>query len=414
MHYACPRMPGYGARYWADRTADNRRRSHSRFRGNATADVVVIGGGLTGCAAAYGLAVAGFDIVLVEADRLANGATAAAIGAVLPQPDASFVAVERLAGLRAARLGWQEVRRSALEFASILRRLPMQSDLKPTHLFINAAASAAATRLRREQSARKHAGVDAPWLSASSARHALGADSAGAIRLRDAFEFDPVRAALALAGAAEAKGARIFERSSVKRTRFTRKDALVVLERGTIRTRGVVVATGEPGALFGQLRRHVRVMDGFAVVTHPLNASMRREVGSRAGVVTEAGAEPHWVRWLTDDRILFAGGLARPTPVRRRDKVLVQRTAQLMYELSVRYPVISGLPAAWGWSVPVVRTPDGLPWVGPHRNYPHHFFALAMGWHGDAVAWLAARAAARHFRGEPRREDDVFGFARYL
>jgi glycine/D-amino acid oxidase-like deaminating enzyme len=83
-----------------------------------------------------------------------------------------------------------------------------------------------------------------------------------------------------------------------------------------------------------------------------------------------------------------------------------------MYELSKRYPAISGLPAAAGWDGPVVRAADGLPWIGPHRNYPFHFFAFALGWHGEGLAMFAARAALRFFRGEPRREDGALGFLR--
>jgi glycine/D-amino acid oxidase-like deaminating enzyme len=407
-------MPGYGSRFWADRTAASRRRSYPKFRGDSSADVVVIGGGLTGCASAYALAASGLDVVLVEADRLAGGATAGGIGAILPQPDAGFASVEREAGVRAARVGWNEARRSALDFAAVLRKLQIRCDLTASSLAINAATMEDAVALRREQSARKKAGVDAPLLTARAARAALTTDSAGAIRLREAFDYDPVRAALGLAAAAQAKGARIFERSSVRRTRFTRKDAQVALPDGAIRTRGVLVATGEPGALFGQLRRHVRRAEGYAVVTHPLAAAMRREVGARQGVLTEVGPSPHWLRWLPDDRILFCGAVGPPVNDRKSGKVLVQRTGQLMYELSVRYPAISGLPAAWAWSTPVVSTPDGLPWIGPHRNYPHHFFGLAMGWHGDPLAWFSAKAAVRHFRGEARREDEAFGFARYL
>lgn len=408
-------MPGYGSRYWEDRTADNRRRAYGRFRGDAVADVVVIGGGLTGCAAAYALVSAGLDVVLLEAGRLAAGATAGGIGAILPQPDAQFASVEAAAGVRAARIGWQEARRSALELASVLRKLPTRSDLEPAPLIINAPLAEAAAQLRRERAIRKRAGVDAPWLNAQAARAATGTESGGAIRLRDSFAFDPVRAALGLAGAAEAKGARIFERSPVRRTRFTRKHAIVVAATGSrVRTRGVFVATGEPGALFGQLRRHVRRLEGFAVVTHPLNAAMRRETGPHDAVITEAGPSPHWLRWLTEDRALFAGALAKPVPSRQLERTLVQRTAQLMYELSVRYPAISGLPAAWGWNTPVVTTLDGLPWIGPHRNYPHHFFALALGWHGDSLGWLAARTAVRHFRQEPLRQDDALGFLRVL
>jgi glycine/D-amino acid oxidase-like deaminating enzyme len=376
--------------------------------------VVVIGGGLTGCAAAHALSAAGFDVVLLEAERLASAGTAGSLGVLIPQPDAQYAAVERDAGRRAARIAWKDARRSAKEFAAALKKLPARADLVSSALTINATTAADAAALRREQALRKAAGLDAPWVPAQTTRRDLGTDSAGAIRLRDAFEFDPVRAALGLAGAAAGKGARVFEHSRVMRSKFTRKDATVVLAGGRIRTKGIVVATGEPGALYGQLRRHVRPLDGFAVVTHPLPAAMRREVGPRTGVLTEAGAEPHWLRWLPDDRALFAGALSAPVGARQQDKAIVQRTAQLMYELSVRYPAISGLPAAWGWRLPVVATPDGLPWIGPHRNYPHHFFALAMGWHGDSLAWHAARAATRHFRGEPRAEDDAFGFVRYL
>lgn len=407
-------MPGYASYFWAERTADNRRRAYSRFRGDATADVVVIGGGLTGCAAAYGLAGAGLKVVLLEGERLANGATAGGIGAIVPQPDAQFADVEVASSVRAARIGWKEAKRASLEFATVLKKLSIKSGVEPAPLFINARTSADLVALKREQAARKKGGVEAPWVSAQSARAALGLDSAGAMKLSPGFQFDPVRAALGLAGAAEAKGARIFERSLVKRTTFTRKDARVVLANGSIRTRGVVVATGEPGDVFGQLRRHVRQSEGYAVVTHPLTKAMRNEIGAREGILTELSADAHWLRWLPDNRILFAGELGKPTKDRQREKVLVQRTAELMYELSVRYPAMSGLPAAWSWATPVVSTLDGLPWIGPHRNYPHHFFALATGWHGDALAWYAARSAVRFFRGAATKDDEVMGFARYL
>jgi glycine/D-amino acid oxidase-like deaminating enzyme len=158
----------------------------------------------------------------------------------------------------------------------------------------------------------------------------------------------------------------------------------------------------------------VRRETGYAVVTHPLSAAMRHASGRRVSVATDAGPNPHWWRWLAEDRVLFAGAVSRPQSPRLMNKMLVQRTAQLMYELSLRYPEISGLPAAWGWDVPVVTTPDGLPWIGPHRNYPFHFFALAFGWHGDGLAWLAARAALRFRKNEMTKDDEALGFVRHL
>jgi len=407
-------MPGYGQRYWAERTADNRRRAYPKFKGQHTADAVVIGGGLTGAAAAYALANAGLDVILLEADRLATGSTAAGLGAAVPQPDALYRAVEQAAGRRVARTAWSEARRSSHEFGAVLRKLPVKCDAVDSALVINARTPEDGQQLKHDQAARKAARLDAPWLAPAAVQAEIGTDSFGALRLRDAYTFDPVRATLGLAAAAEAKGARVFEHSAVRRTRFTRRIAQVVLAAGAIRTTGVIVATGEPGTLFGQLRRHVRRETGYAVVTHPMLAPMRHASGKRTSIVTDAGPAPYWWRWLSEDRVLFAGARSRTPGARLRDKTVVQRTAQLMYELSVRYPAISGLPAAWGWDVPVVSTPDGLPWIGPHRNYPFHFFAMAFGWHGDGLAWLAARAAVRFLRGEATRDDDAFGFVRHL
>jgi len=407
-------MPRPAEPYWAERTSANRRKAYPRFRGNHAADVVVIGGGLTGCTAAYVLAAGGLQVVLVEADRIAGGATAGGLGAIVPQPDASFRAMEQAAGLRRARAAWKETRRSGLDLAAALRKLSIRCDLDPASLVLNARSSDETLTLRREQAARKAAGIDTPWLSPQAARAEIGTDSAGAVRLHDAFTFDPVRASLGLISAAVSRGARVFEQSPVRRTRFTRKHADVHLATGVIRTRGVVVATGGPGALFRQLRRHVRELEGHAVVTEPLSAAMRRETGRHQSVLTETAPAPHWLRWLPDGRALFAGALAPPVGSRLRDRTQLQRTAQLMYELSILYPVISGLPARWGWTVPVVSGSDGLPWVGPHRNFPFHFFALGFGWHGDGLAWFAAKAALRHFTGEARREDEAFGFERIL
>jgi gamma-glutamylputrescine oxidase len=407
-------MPGYGSKFWAERTADNRRRAFPRFRGKHTADAVIIGGGLTGCTSAYVLARAGLKVVLLEADRLAAGATSGSVGGILPEPDAGFRAAEVAAGRRASRIVWEEARRGAVEFAATLKALPTKSDLTPAPFLINARTADDAPGLRKEQAARRAARVVAPWLAGPAVQAELGTDTAGALHFHDGFTFDPVRATLGLAGAAEKAGAQIFERAMAQRTRFTRRYAEVVLASGVIRTRLIIVATGEPGPIVGQLRRHVRRLDGYAVVTEPLSAAMRRETGKHRAVVTEAGANPHWWRWLPDDRMLFAGAAAKPVGPRLREKALVQRTAQLMYELSVRYPVISGLRAQWGWDLPVVTAADGLPWIGPHRNYPFHFLALAFGWHGDSLAWTAARAALRHFKGETRTEDDALGFVRHL
>ncbi len=409
--------------YWSQRTAENRRRNYPKYKGDGTADVVIIGGGLTGCASAYTLSAAGLKVVLLEAERLAYGETGSGLGMIVPEPDAVFRAVEEHRSRKVARLAWEEAQRSAIDYAAALKKLGINCDLKPTATHLNAFEFSQADTLKREMAARKAVKLDGAWVPPLSAKRTLSTESFGAMRLRGGAVYDAVRAALGFAALAEKNGAALFEHSRVKKTTFTRKDATVFLEGGAkIKTRGIVVATGEPGTVFGQLRRHVRVHEGHVVVTQPLNAEMRRETGARDYALIERGEassesrreNSRWLRFLAEDRVLFGGVETKPLADRQRDKVLVQRAGQLMYELSVHYPSISGLKAEWAWALPVVSTLDGLPWVGAHRNYPFHFFALALGWHGDAISWFTARAAARHFTGAARPEDEAYSFLRAL
>ena len=409
------KTPREDRRYWASRTPENRRRAHSALRGQHTSDAVVIGGGLVGATAAYALAQAGIGVMLVEADRVATGATAGGLGAILPEPDTLFRTATEMRGAKVTRPAWHEAHRSAVEFASLLKKLKIKCDLATSSSLVNARTMDDAAALKKELTARKSGGVDTPWIIPTLVRRELGTDSEGALRLKGAATLDPVRAALGLIGAAEARGARVFEQSPVSRTTFTRKYADVIFTSGArIRTRLIFVATGEPGALFGQLRRHVRNQDGYVVVTEPLSAAMRKDVGPRTTMTLERRESSRRLRWIGDDRVLFAGAEQRCVSPALREKALIQRAGELLYELSVRYPVVSGIRAQWAWDVPIVSTLDGMPWIGPHRNYPFHFFAMALGWHADSLAWFAARAAVRQAEGTTKPEDDAFGFLRAI
>jgi glycine/D-amino acid oxidase-like deaminating enzyme len=400
--------------FWLDRFPKSRRPSYSGFRGEAEARVVVVGGGLTGCACAWSFAAAGIRTVLVEANRIGEGATAGAPGLVREDFDASFQETAKLYGLRAARALWQGLRKASLEFAAVLRRLEIRCDLAPHDLLTIALREMDAGRgLRREYQARREAGLEHTWVTPAAVRRTTSIATAGAIKTRGAV-LDPYRACVGLAAAAVERGAEIFERSAVRRIRANRKRVEISLERGTLRAEAVVVAA--PAALkdLRALRRHLRAEHGYAVVTEPLPAPVRKELGARSAALRDDAEPPHFLRWLRDDRVMFAGADQPPVGSRAEEKVLAQRTGQLMYELSTVYPAISGAMPEWSWQYAHEGTVDGLPYIGTHRNFPRHLFALGHGRHGLGVSWLAARTLLRAFQGEPAKGDDLFGFSRIL
>ena len=400
--------------FFLDTFPRSRRPDYSRFRGDTRTRVAIVGGGLTGCACAVSFVSAGVDVILLEAERIGGGATAASAGLLRQDLDASFAASAQQHGLRAARHVWQGHRRASLDFGAALRRLGIRAELAPQDLiFFTRDGGEAAKRLQREAHARRAAGVDASWLTARAAFAETSIVSNGAIRTKgDAF--DPYRAAVGLAAAAAARGAAIHERTPVRRIRARKKSVEVKTAGGTITAEAVVIATGALIEDLKALRRHFAPVQSFMVVTERMPAAVRRDVGRRAAALRDTATPPHLLRWVKDDRVLFEGGNQAPVGPRLRDKVLGQHANELMYQLTTLYPAISGLQPEWGWDVVSYGSPDGLPVVGPHRNFPRHLFALGQDHHGGGVAWLAARVLLRAFLGEAAKGDEYFGFGRIL
>ena len=80
------------------------------LRGHHSADVVIVGGGITGCAAAHQLASAGARVVLIEAARIGRGSTAASTALLMQEPDADFGELAGRYGAAGARAIWRTSR----------------------------------------------------------------------------------------------------------------------------------------------------------------------------------------------------------------------------------------------------------------------------------------------------------------
>lgn len=399
---------------WLDRFPKARRPAHPRLRGELDTDVVVVGGGLTGCACAASFAAAGINVIVLEADRLGAASTASSTGLIREDFDASFADTARAHGLRAARTLWQGMRRASLDLAAAIKRANIRCDLVPEDLLHVAPRDGdAVRRLRREYDARRAAGFDHTWMTAAALARETSLEGGGAIRTRG-FAIDPFRAGLGFAESAAGRGAMFFERTPVRRIRAGRKSVVVTAATGTVRAQAVIIATGASLPDLRALQRHLHRQHSYAVVTESLPAAVRRELGRRAAALRDSSSPPHFLRWLKDDRALFVGADGAPVAARAHDKTLVQRSGQLMYELSTIYPAISGAMPEWAWDLTHDTTVDGLPYVGLHRNFPRHLFALGHGRHGAAVSWLAARLLLRQFQGVPDKGDELFGFSRIL
>jgi glycine/D-amino acid oxidase-like deaminating enzyme len=400
----------YAVAPWLDGAPRKARPAHPALAQRLEVPIAIIGGGLTGAATAYACAAAGLRVALLEADRIGHGASGRGAGLIFQAPHVGFSDMEALHGRRTAKAVWAAWRRAALGLSATVRRLNIRTGLTAADA-LTWAQAADVKRLEREHAARRAAGFEGTWLTGRAlSRIRLHAAAAG-LRTRGDATVDPLRLCQGFARAAGAHGAAIFERTRAIAVSQLDRQVEVESARGRVRCATVIVATGDPGDLFGPLARHVSACESYVVQTPPLPAAVRATAPDRTLILQDCGQPPHRLAWTAGDRILWAGADKPRTPERLRQQTLVQRTGQLMYELSLVLPEISGIQPEYGWDAPYSVGRDGLPLVGPHRNYPHHLFALGLG-ASPAAAFLASRLLLRHATGSLDKADEAFGFTR--
>jgi len=403
----------YGVSPWLDAVPLKKRREYPAFRGVIEHPVVVVGGGMSGAMTAYACAAAGLKVILLEADRIGSGGTGLASGLLSGEACDSFRELEARAGKRVARALFDAMDTAPRELAATAKRLGIRAGLTVADHLRVLTAGQSDKLMRREAAARQAAGVKTAWLAAGPVARQTAIHSGGALRLPDGGFVDPFTLTLGFLAAAVKRGAKVYEKSRVKKITFTRKTTTAYLDSGAITTTNLAICIGEPTSLFKPLKRHLRHEDRYVVLTEPLSAAVRAELARATALVTDTDAPPHHVWFTADHRALVAGADQKRPPERLQDKTLIQRTGQLMYELSRIHPAISGTAPAFGWHVPLAHPVDGVLYAGAHRNFPFHHFAFGTS-HDPARAFLASRIILRNILGKPEKSDEHFSFARNL
>jgi glycine/D-amino acid oxidase-like deaminating enzyme len=339
--------------FWLDRP---RPAEAAPLGGAIEADLAIVGGGFTGLWAAV-LAKRERperEVVLLEAETAGWGASGRNGGFV----DASLThGLANGASRFAAELDALEAagRANLAELKADLERHRIDAAWEEPGLLSVATQPHELTDLHEEVALLRRFGWDADVLDRDAARAEVASPTyLGAIRQRTGVGLvDPGALALGLRRAALALGVGIHERTPVTRA----APGALTTPGGSVRARRVLLATGAYPPLTRAIRRLVAPVYDYVLVTEPLTAAQRADLGwERRQGIADRGNQFHYYRLTPDGRVLFGGYDAIYHFGNRVSPRLDRRPESfaLLYDhLLATFPALEGIAVTHAWGGPI-------------------------------------------------------------
>lgn len=367
--------------------------SYPTLREDLTADVVVVGGGITGALIAHELIDHDISVVVLESRDIGCGSTCASTALLQYEIDTHLTDLKDWYGDVA-----DDLYRSGVAACDRLKSLADGFSVDvgfrqcPSCYF--ASDSSEQESLRTEFELRRRIGLPVEFWDQSRLRDRFDFEAPAAIWSRDAAQIDPYRLTHALLSRIQQRHGRVFDRSPVQDVQPRTHGTTFKTREGSVTARYGVVAAGYEGQAF--LPRPVATLKStFAFVSEPL----AEFPGWYERCLIWEMSRPYLYLRTTDDDRLLAGGEDLPFKNETiRDSMLASRTAQIEQRVRQMFPRIP-FAIDYAWAGTFGETPDGLPFIGAHNERPGLLFALCYGGNGITFSVLASEIIRDHVLG---------------
>jgi glycine/D-amino acid oxidase-like deaminating enzyme/nitrite reductase/ring-hydroxylating ferredoxin subunit len=373
-----------------------------RLRRNTTADVLVVGAGITGITTAYLLKKIGIKVTLIERKRVASIDTGHTTAHLTYVTDVELQKLARNFGEDHAQAAWDAGAAAIEEIERIVREEEIDCEFMRVpaylHVSISGSLKKEAPSLKRLADIATKLGFDAAYLESIPYFNLPG------VRFANQAKFHPRKYLRSLVKKIPGNGSHVFEESAARE--FDAKKRRVKVNGNWISFDRVVMATNNP--LVG-----LASMTGATLFQTKLSLYTSYALG--AGV--PPGTIPEALFWDTRDpydylRIdghrgfdyVVFGGEDHKTGQKRNTKrayaPLLARLEKIVPEARIDHR----------WSGQIISTPDGLPYIG--ENAERQFIATGFCGNGITFGTVSAVMARDWATGRKNPWTDLFAVDR--
>ncbi|WP_208948546.1 NAD(P)/FAD-dependent oxidoreductase [Segnochrobactrum spirostomi] len=285
------------------------RTAASALAGDISTDVVVVGGGFTGLAAALGARDSGARVVVLEGREIGSAASGRNNGLVISHhskaaPSEFEAAFGKVHGERFNRL----VADAAGVAFGLMQRFGIDAHqvqegwLQPAH------SETTLARAKQFYTEWKAFGAIVSWLDRDEVSERIGSPYLGGWVVHNSGHINPFAMAIGLAGALEREGVRIFENSRGEQLERVASGWRIRTASGSVTAPEVVLATNAlTGDIWPGLKRTLIPFKVFQAATDPLPEDVRARILVGNPAVSDMRADMRYFHYDRDHRLVSGG-----------------------------------------------------------------------------------------------------------
>ncbi len=377
------------------RKTANLRQTAPALQGDLKTDVLIVGGGFTGMAAALGARDSGVDVILLEGNEIGSAASGRNNGLVISHhskasPSEFEAAYGKTVGTRYNRM----VADAAGVAFGLMQRFNIDAHQVQEGWIQPAHTEATLARTRQFYEEWKAFGANVSSLDRAEATARIGSPYLGGWMVHNSGHINPFAMTVGLAAALEREGVTICENSRATRIEKVEGGWRVFTASGSVTAPEVVLATNAlTGNIWPGLKKTLVPLKVFQAATNPLPEDVRAKILVGNPAVSDMRNDIRYFHYDRDNRLVSGGTHTFWFDEADRGRTKVSRM------LDKAFPAFGGEPEMveyWHGTFAVVpdrrprlyRLAPGLVFGGV---YSGRGVALSMSLGQDIGRWAAGR-----------------------
>ena len=367
--------------------------------GDIKCDVCIVGGGFTGLSSALHLAQKGYNVVLLEAQRIGFGASGRNGGQAGTGQRVDQDELEGMVGKETARELWK----ISLEAVDMVREL---SKSRHVECHFHSGIIHADHRKRFVKDSLEYAQKLQDDYDHGAIR-GLEQEEIRSLVKSNAYyggtldtyagHINPLGFAIGLARMALEAGATVFENSKVVKITEGTKISIETDKANIIADHAILACNGYLGSLNNEVASRVMPINNYVVATAPMSPEKQEEIIRNNYAVADSKFVVNYFRFSEDHRLLFGGtesyGYRFPTDI----------ASAVRKPMAGIFPQLADIPIEYAWGGTLAITMNRMPYFERLSSNIYSFSGYSG--HGLALATFAGKIASEVISGQSEKFD---------